>query len=145
MTPIYIYALTWGGEIVYVGRTGHLKQRLNAHRSDGKVFDNHEVLFVVFSQKVAERREVRLIKKHRPPYNKIVASNGSHCSEIPLPNPISVRLGVVGERLAEFCKATTFKRPEVLNLAMSELFKAYPKDSALADAVLRHKLARAAQ
>lgn len=64
-----VYALIDGGQVVYVGRTSHLSQRLKAHRRNGNTFDEWET-YPCESRKHARDLEAVLIQQHRPPRNR---------------------------------------------------------------------------
>lgn len=64
-----IYYLKFDDEIVYIGQTKSLMQRISAHHGDGKQFNAVE--YETPSPDVdLDLRESRLILKHKPVYNK---------------------------------------------------------------------------
>jgi hypothetical protein len=54
--------------------------------------------------------------------------------------PLSVRLGEQGDKLHNASNRTGLKKPDVIKLAIEELFRRYPKDKELAEAVFKFRL-----
>jgi hypothetical protein len=54
--------------------------------------------------------------------------------------PLSVRLGDQGENLHKVASRTGLKKPDVIKLAIEELFCRYPKDKDLAAAVIQFRI-----
>jgi hypothetical protein len=50
--------------------------------------------------------------------------------------PVSLRLGKQGSKVQKASKRTGLKQPDVIKLAIAELFKRYPNDKSLAEAVI---------
>jgi hypothetical protein len=63
-----IYFLILASEIVYVGKTARLEQRLNEHRKDNKLFD--DVLYLPVKGEVLAQAERELIGYFEPATNK---------------------------------------------------------------------------
>lgn len=59
--------------------------------------------------------------------------------------PISFRPGKNGSRLNRFARRTGLKRPDIIELAIRELFKAHPTDKDLAAAVIKFRAEEAAK
>jgi predicted GIY-YIG superfamily endonuclease len=66
----YLYSLKHNGEIVYIGITKNIKNRMNDHKRSKKVFDRYDILNVHSDRFYALREENNLIKQHKPKYNK---------------------------------------------------------------------------
>lgn len=66
----YIYALYDNNEIVYLGLTKQLDSRIKCHERSEKVFDRYEILSIFNDRFYALKEENRLIKMHKPKYNK---------------------------------------------------------------------------
>ena len=63
-----VYFLKKGSEIVYIGKSKKVKERLRTHINDNlKDFDSFD--FVCASIQVIDKMEKELIKKHNPKYN----------------------------------------------------------------------------
>jgi hypothetical protein len=62
-----IYALTAYNQIVYIGLTSNIKQRLTAHKKD-KAFDN----YLIVDEAGDRETEYLCINELKPYYNKIV-------------------------------------------------------------------------
>ena len=58
-------------------------------------------------------------------------------------DPISFRAGKTGIKLKKVASRTGLKQPDILKLALVELFKAYPDDRSLAQAVFNYRLTEA--
>jgi excinuclease UvrABC nuclease subunit len=66
--PSYIYFLYDEDELLYIGRTRQLRERLNAHRCDAIIpFTRYETVAVEATKLSAI--ETRLIKQFQPKYN----------------------------------------------------------------------------
>jgi len=63
-----IYALRNCGQIIYVGRTGNLSQRIARHRSNGRIPFFDSVSWPCLAGEIAER-EVEMIDKFQPKLN----------------------------------------------------------------------------
>ena len=59
--------------------------------------------------------------------------------------PLSIRLGKHGAKLAKFSSKTGLKKPDLIKLAVIELFKKYPTDDALRRAVIEWRVLEAAK
>ena len=59
-----IYFLLNKGNVVYIGKTRNIKQRLSQHRKN-KTFDN----YLTMNASQEELREYKLIKRFKPKYN----------------------------------------------------------------------------
>lgn len=68
----FIYALYDKKNIVYIGLTKNLDQRIKDHRKSEKIFDRYEILNIFNDRFYALREENNLIKVHKPKYNKQV-------------------------------------------------------------------------
>lgn len=68
----YLYALYHKEEIVYVGITKNLKDRITQHKRTKKVFDSYQVLKMFNDRFFALKEENNLIIKYKPKYNKQV-------------------------------------------------------------------------
>ncbi len=94
-----IYALTWRGEVVYVGQAKRLFVRLYTHASSryrlrkvtmgkktikGSVFDG--ICVLPCSELELDRREREMIQKYRPKYNEMLKG------QMPLPEDIRALL-----------------------------------------------------
>ena len=67
----YIYALYDEEDIVYIGITKELNQRIKQHKRTKKVFSSsHKILNIFDDRFYALREENNLIKVHKPKYNK---------------------------------------------------------------------------
>jgi predicted GIY-YIG superfamily endonuclease len=66
----YLYALYHKEEIVYIGITKNLKNRLYQHKRTTKIFDRHQVLSIFNNRFYALKEENNLIIEHKPKYNK---------------------------------------------------------------------------
>jgi predicted GIY-YIG superfamily endonuclease len=66
----YLYSLKRKEEIVYIGITKNIKDRMNQHKRSKKVFDGYEILNIHMDRFYALREENNLIKEHKPKYNK---------------------------------------------------------------------------
>ena len=66
----YIYALYDEKDIVYIGITKELNQRIKQHKRTKKVFSSHKILNIFDDRFYALREENNLIKVHKPKYNK---------------------------------------------------------------------------
>lgn len=72
--PHYVYVLWEGEEVVYVGRTINLPQRLGVFRRRTGL--NPAGQYYPFAKLAdAQAEEIRLITTHRPRFNKYVASS----------------------------------------------------------------------
>lgn len=67
---VYVYALYDKNELVYYGMTEDLSRRIKAHKKSDKVFNRHKVVDTFTNRGEARKRELYLIEKHRPRYNK---------------------------------------------------------------------------
>lgn len=65
----YIYSLYDKNQIVYIGITKNLYNRIGAHKRT-KTFDRYEILNIFEDRFYALREENNLIKEHKPKYNK---------------------------------------------------------------------------
>ena len=65
----YVYSLYHNNQIVYVGITKNLDNRIRSHKKT-KVFDRYEILNIFSDRFYALREENTLIKLHNPKYNK---------------------------------------------------------------------------
>lgn len=54
--------------------------------------------------------------------------------------PHSLRLGNQGSKLQKASSRTGLKQPDLVKLALQELFKTYPKDSELMKAVIEFRM-----
>lgn len=68
----YLYTLLHKEEIVYIGITKDLKNRIYQHKRTNKVFDSYQVLSIFNNRFYALKEENSLIIKHKPKYNKQV-------------------------------------------------------------------------
>ena len=66
----YIYALYDEEDIVYIGITKELNQRIKQHKRTKKVFTNYKILNIFNDRFYALKEENNLIKAHKPKYNK---------------------------------------------------------------------------
>ena len=66
----YIYALYDEEDIVYIGITKELNQRIKQHKRTKKVFSSHKILNIFDDRFYALIEENNLIKVHKPKYNK---------------------------------------------------------------------------
>ena len=66
----YLYSLKHNEEIVYIGITKNIKDRVNQHKRSKKVFDGYEILNIHKDRFYALREENNRIKQHKPKYNK---------------------------------------------------------------------------
>lgn len=74
--PAFTYMLMWKGEVVYVGMSTKIKDRLSSHNCrGGKLFDSAEVIACA-SQPSAWDLEGELIREHRPRYNVQLTHHG---------------------------------------------------------------------
>ncbi len=64
----YVYYLFCYEELVYIGQTLDMNQRIANHRNTGKIFD--KVLFEEVPIESLTARETSLIQQHQPYYNK---------------------------------------------------------------------------
>ena len=60
-------------------------------------------------------------------------------------HPISFRPGKHGAKLNRITRRTGLKQPDIIKLALAELFKAYPDNKALALAVYEYRATEAAK
>jgi predicted GIY-YIG superfamily endonuclease len=65
----YVYSLYDRNELVYIGITKDLYNRIKDHKKT-KIFDRYEVLNIFKDRFYALREENNLIKIHKPKYNK---------------------------------------------------------------------------
>lgn len=68
----YLYGLYDKGELVYVGISKNLPARIRSHEKGDKVFDDFNILAEHSDRFYALKAENKLIKEHRPKYNKQV-------------------------------------------------------------------------
>lgn len=66
----YLYSLKHDSEIVYIGITKNIKDRMYHHKRSKKVFDRYEILNIHNDRFYALREENNLIKQYNPKYNK---------------------------------------------------------------------------
>ncbi len=59
--------------------------------------------------------------------------------------PISFRPGKQGTKLVRIARRTGLKHPDLLKLALAELFKNYPDDRTLAQAVFNYRTEEASK
>lgn len=73
----FAYMLMRGDEVVYVGSTGNIRERLSAHycRPNGKVFDSATVI-ACGSPRAAWALEGELIHEHKPRHNVQLSHHG---------------------------------------------------------------------
>lgn len=70
----WVYCLYFSGELIYVGRTVNLAQRVGVfQRRTGLVTSGEYFEYSTFEE--AKNEELRLIKLHRPKFNKYLASS----------------------------------------------------------------------
>lgn len=68
----YIYLLIKNKEVVYVGRTNNLDNRIKSHKRQGKDFDEVKIMEIgndVNAYDLTELAEYYYIKKYKPKYN----------------------------------------------------------------------------
>lgn len=73
----FTYLLMHGEEVVYVGMTANIRERISAHycRPNGKVFDR-AVIIASATKRAAWVLEGELIRQHRPPHNLQLTHHG---------------------------------------------------------------------
>jgi predicted GIY-YIG superfamily endonuclease len=65
----YVYSLYDKNQIVYIGITKSLSDRIRVHKKT-KIFDRYKILNIFGDRFYALREENNLIKEHNPKYNK---------------------------------------------------------------------------
>ena len=65
----YVYSLYDKNQIVYIGITKSLSDRIRVHKKT-KIFDRYKILNIFEDRFLALRKENNLIKEHNPKYNK---------------------------------------------------------------------------
>ena len=65
----YVYSLYDKNQIVYIGITKSLSDRIRVHKKT-KIFDRYKILNIFEDRFLALREENNLIKEHNPKYNK---------------------------------------------------------------------------
>lgn len=91
----YIYFLFKNQEIVYIGLTQYLDNRVSSHKRDGKVFDSVKSFQVQYCHNRSHAIERELIKIFKPMYNgDCITGRKSYsdaCLEINQPKVINIR------------------------------------------------------
>lgn len=76
-----IYFLKKDNDIVYVGRTKNIKQRIQTHKREKKKdFDSYKIAHQCFDLKDAKNIEDHFIMQHNPIYNRALNSCGEYFS-----------------------------------------------------------------
>ena len=71
--PLVVYFLTYEGELVYIGKTNNLFNRLSAHIAENKkTFDDYCIAIFDTNSESLTHIERIYIEKHLPMYNKRV-------------------------------------------------------------------------
>ena len=63
-----VYVLWVNSEIVYIGKSKYIQQRLSAHKT--RIDYTHASLINLTDEQTMNDVEIRLIQKHRPVFNK---------------------------------------------------------------------------
>ena len=92
----YVYGLYEKNDLVYVGMTGQLRNRLKNHRHLGKNFDQSRILYKTSERIEAAEREKQIILEERPKLNQIYLNPSNNPNGRPQKYP---NLGGMSEKI----------------------------------------------